>query len=35
MFDIERLMMVMSEILSDVYGCKVTMIAVKKNDAAA
>lgn len=33
MFDVDRLMQVMSEILSDVYGCKITMTAVKKDAA--
>lgn len=31
MFDVERLMQVMSEILSDKYGVKVTMTAVPKD----
>lgn len=35
MFDIERLMKVMSEILSDRYGVKVTVTAVPKDEAAA
>lgn len=35
MFDIDRLMKVMSEILSDRYGVKVTMTAVPKDEAAA
>lgn len=35
MFDVERLMKVMSEILSDKYGVKVTMTAVPKEEAAA
>lgn len=30
MFDVNRLLEVMSEILSDKYGCKVTMTAVPK-----
>lgn len=34
MFDIERLMKVMSEILSDRYGVKITMTATKKEEAA-
>ena len=34
MFDVERLMKVMSEILSDKYGVKVTLTAVKKEKAA-
>lgn len=33
MFDVDLLMQVMSEILSDVYGCKITMTAVKKDAA--
>lgn len=35
MFDIERLMKVMSEILSDLYGCKITMTAIPKDKTAA
>lgn len=35
MFDIDRLMKVMSEILSDRYGVKITMTAVPKDEAAA
>ena len=35
MFDVERLMKVMSEILSDKYGVKITMTAVPKEEAAA
>ena len=35
MFDVQRLMEVMSEILSDKYGVKVTMTAVPKEDTAA
>lgn len=31
MFDVERLMQVMSEILSDKYGVKITMTAVPKD----
>jgi len=31
MFDVQRLMEVMSEILSDKYGVKVTMTAVPKD----
>ncbi len=34
MFDIERLMQVLSEILSDKYGCKVTLTAIPKNQIA-
>lgn len=34
MFDIERLMKVMSEILSDKYGMKIIMTAIKKEKAA-
>ena len=30
--DVNRLMKVMSEIMSEKYGCKVTMTAVKKED---
>ena len=33
MFDIERLMKVMSEILSDKYGAKITLKAVPKDQA--
>lgn len=35
MFDVDRLMQVMSEILSDKYGCKITMTAVPKDKPAA
>ena len=35
MFDVERLMKVMSEILSDKYDMKITMTAVPKEEAAA
>lgn len=38
MFDVDRLMKVMSEILSDLYGVKITMTATpkdKKDDPAA
>ena len=35
MFDIEKLMKVMSEILSDKYDVKITMKAVPKDQAAA
>lgn len=35
MFDIERLMKVMSEILSDRYDMKITLTAVPKDEAAA
>lgn len=35
MFDIERLTKVMSEILSDKYGMKITMTAIPKEEAAA
>lgn len=31
MFDIDRLMQVMSEILSDMYGCKITLTAIPKD----
>lgn len=34
MFDIERVMQVMSEILSDTYGLKITLTAVLKEEAA-
>lgn len=34
MFDIDRLMKVLSEILSDKYGCKVTLTAVPKDQVA-
>lgn len=34
MFDIERLMQVLSEILSDKYGCKVTLTAIPKDHVA-
>ena len=30
MFDVDKLMKVMSEILSDVHGVKITMTAVRK-----
>ena len=30
MFDVNRVMQVMSEILSDKYGCKITLTAVPK-----
>ena len=30
--DVNRLMKVMSEIMSEKYGCKVTMTAVKKEE---
>lgn len=33
MFDIERLMKVMSEILSDKYDAKITLTAVPKDQA--
>lgn len=32
MFDIDRLMKVMSEILSDMYGVKITMTARRKEE---
>lgn len=35
MFDVERLMKVMSEILSDRYDMKITMTATPKEEAAA
>jgi len=35
MFDIHRVMQVMSEILSDKYGVKITLTAVPKEEAAA
>ena len=35
MFDVDRLMKVMSEILSDRYGMKITMTATPKEEAAA
>lgn len=35
MFDVDRLMKVMSEILSDKYDMKITMTAVPKEEAAA
>lgn len=35
MFDVQRLLQVMSEILSDRYGVKITMTAVPKEDTAA
>lgn len=31
MFDVDRLMKVMSEILSDRYDCKITMTAIPKD----
>lgn len=34
MFDIDRLMQVLSEIFSDVYGCKITLTAIPKDQAA-
>lgn len=34
MFDIDRLMKVMSEILSDMYDCKITLTAIPKDQAA-
>ena len=34
MFDVDRLMKVMSEILSDRYGVKITMTARKKEQIA-
>lgn len=34
MFDIDRLMQVLSEILSDKYGCKVTLTAIPKDQVA-
>ena len=34
MFDIDRLMEVLSEILSDKYGVKITMTAQKREKAA-
>ena len=33
MFDIDRVMQVMSEILSDMYDCKVTLTAIPKDQA--
>lgn len=35
MFDVDRVMQVMSEILSDRYGCKITLTAIPKDQAAA
>lgn len=35
MFDVERLMKVMSEILSDKYDMKITITAIPKEEAAA
>lgn len=35
MFDVDRLMRVMSEILSDKYGVKITMTAVPREEAVA
>lgn len=35
MFNVEKLMQVMSEILSDRYDMKITMTAVPKEEAAA
>jgi len=35
MFDIQKLMQVMSEILSDRYDMKITMTAVPKEESAA
>lgn len=35
MFDVNRLMNVMSEILSDRYGCKITLTAIPKDQADA
>lgn len=34
MFDIDRLMEVMSQILSDLYDCKITMKAIPKDKIA-
>ena len=34
MFDSDRLMKVMSEILSDMYDCKITLTAIPKDQAA-
>lgn len=34
MFDIDRLMQVLSEILSDRYDCKITLTAVPKDKVA-
>ena len=34
MFDIDRVLKVLSEILSDKYDCKITLRAVKKDKAA-
>ena len=34
MFDIPKLMQVMSEILSDQYGCQITLRAIPKDEAA-
>lgn len=35
MFDVDRVMKVMSEILSDKYGCKITMTAIPKSEITA
>ena len=35
MFDIQKVMKVLSEILSDRYGIKITMTAVPKNEKPA
>lgn len=35
MFDVDKVMKVMSEILSDKYGVKITMTAVPKKEEAA
>ena len=35
MFDVEKLMKVMSEILSDAYDMKITLTAVPKKEEAA
>lgn len=34
MFDVEKVMKIMSEILSDKYGVKITLTAVPKEKAA-
>lgn len=34
MFDVHKVMQVMSEILSDRYGMKITMTAIPKEEAA-
>ena len=34
MFDIPRLMQVLSEIFSDKYGCKITLTAIPKDMTA-